>query len=98
MANTALNRTGQFLGTNKSGGNLNYGDVVVLDNTNNNGFTTTTTGALSTRGIGVIIEPNGIANNATGMVASAGWVPKVNLNTSATAGQFLKTHTVAGQA
>lgn len=98
MANTALNRTTVALLTNKSGGALVYGDVVVLDNTNANGFTTTTTGALSTRGIGVILEPNGIANNATGLVALTGWCPKVNLNTAATMGQFLKTHTVAGQA
>lgn len=96
--NTALNRTVVALLTNKSGGNLNYGDVVVLDNTNANGFTTTTTAGLSTRGLGVIIEPNGIANNATGLVALGGWIPKVNLNTAATVGQFLKSHTVAGQA
>ncbi len=97
MPNTALNRTTQILLTNKSGGNLNYGDVVVLDNTNANGFTTTTTAGLSTRGLGVILEPNGIANNASGMVAVGGWCPKVNLNTAAAVGQFIKTHTVAGQ-
>jgi hypothetical protein len=98
VANTALNRTVAALWTNKSGGALTYGDVVILDNTNAKGFTTTTTGALSTRGIGVIVEPNGIANNATGLVATAGWIPKVNLNAAATIGQLLKTHTVAGQA
>lgn len=98
MANTALNRTVVALLTNKSGGNLSYGDVVILDNTNANGFTTTTIAGLSSRGIGVILEPNGIANNATGMVATGGWVPKINLNTASTVGQFLKTHTVAGQA
>lgn len=97
MANTALNRTGVALLTNKSGGALVYGDVVILDNTNANGFTTTTTGALSTRGIGVIIEPVGIANNATGLVAISGWCPQINLNTASTMGQFIKTHTVAGQ-
>ncbi len=97
MANTALNRTTQVLLTNKSGGNLNYGDVVVLDNTNANGFTTTTTAGLSTRGLGVILEPSGIVNNASGMVAVGGWCPKINLNTAAAIGQFIKTHTVAGQ-
>lgn len=96
--NTALNRTTAALLTNKSGGSVSYGDVVILDNTNAKGFTTTTTGALSTRGIGVVLEPSGIANNASGMVALGGWVPRVNLNTSATIGQLLKTHTVAGQA
>jgi hypothetical protein len=98
VANTALNRTVAALLTNKSGGALAYGDVVILDNTNAKGFTTTTSAGLATRGIGVIIEPNGIANNATGLVATAGWIPKITLNTAATIGQFLKTHTVAGQA
>ncbi len=98
MPNPALNRTTQVLLTNKSGGALVYGDVVVLDNTNANGFTTTTSAGLSTRGLGVILEPNGIANNASGMVAVGGWCPRVNLNTAAAVGQFLKTHTVAGQA
>lgn len=97
MPNTALNRTTAALLTNKSGGALVYGDVVILDNTNTNGFTTTTTAALATRGIGVILEPNGIANNASGMVALGGWCPKINLNTAATMGQFINTHTVAGQ-
>ncbi len=97
MANTALNRTTQVLLTNKSGGALVYGDVVVLDNTNANGFITTTSAGLSTRGLGVILEPNGIANNASGMVAVGGWCPQVNLNTAAAVGQFIKTHTVAGQ-
>ncbi len=97
MPNTALNRTTQALLTNKSGGNLVYGDVVVLDNTNASGFTTTTSAGLSTRGIGVILEPSGIVNNASGMVAIGGWVPQVNLNTASTVGQFIRTHTVAGQ-
>ncbi len=97
MPNTALNRTTQVLLTNKSGGALTYGAVVILDNTNTNGFTTTTTAGLSTRGLGVILEPSGIANNASGMVAVGGWCPQVNLNTAAGIGQFIKTHTVAGQ-
>lgn len=96
--NTALNRTTIAFLTNKSGGALTYGAVVVLDNTNANGFTTTTSAGLSTRGLGVILDVAGIANNATGAVAIGGWCPQVNLNTAATVGQFLKTHTVAGQA
>lgn len=96
--NTALNRTTLAFLTNKSGGDLAYGDVVVLDNSNANGFTTTTTAGLSTRGLGVIFDVAGIANNATGAVAIGGWCPQVNLNAAATVGQFVKTHTVAGQA
>jgi hypothetical protein len=71
---------------------------VVVDTTTDSSFTTTTTGALSTKQIGVILEPNGIANNATGLVALGGYCPKINLNTASTRGQFLKTYTVAGQA
>lgn len=95
--NTALNRTSIAYLTNKSGGALTYGAVVVLDNTNANGFTTTTSAGLSTRGLGVIFDVAGIANNATGAVAIGGWCPQINLNTASTVGQFIKTHTVAGQ-
>lgn len=95
--NTALNRTTIAYLTNKSGGTLTYGAVVVLDNTNANGFTTTTTAGLSTRGIGVVFDVAGIANNATGAVAMAGWVPQINLDGAATIGQFVKSSTVAGQ-
>jgi len=97
MANTALNRTVVALLTNKSGGALAYGDVVVISTATASAFTTTTTAGYTTTSIGVIVEPNGIANDASGMVAVGGWVPKVNLNTAATLGQFIKTHTVAGQ-
>lgn len=97
MPNTALNRTVVAILTNKSGGDLAYGDVVILNNTDANGFTTTTTAGLSTRGLGVIQDVNGIANNASGMVAVGGWVAQINLNTASTVGQFIKTHTVAGQ-
>jgi hypothetical protein len=97
VANTALNRTVVALLTNKSGGNLAYGDTVIIDTANAKAFTTTTTSGYTATGVGVIIEPNGIASNATGLVATAGWVPKITLNAAATIGQFIKTHTVAGQ-
>jgi hypothetical protein len=84
--------------TNKSGGALSYGDVVALDNSNVDGFTTTTTSGLSSRVIGVICEPLGIANNGSGSIVLSGFCPRVNLNTAASIGDFLKTHTVAGQA
>jgi hypothetical protein len=98
MPNTALNRTTTALLTNKSGGTLTYGAVVVVDTANDNAFTTTVAEGNSTKQVGVILEPSGIANNASGMVAVGGWIPKITLNTAATVGQFLKTHTVAGQA
>lgn len=83
--------------TNKSGGAVSFGAVVILDNTNASGFTTTTSAALATRGIGVVLEPNGIANDATGMVAIGGWVPQINLDGAATIGQFVTTSTTGGQ-
>jgi len=47
--------------------------------------------------VAVIIEPNGIANNGSGLIATGLWVPKINLNASASLYDFIKTHTVAGQ-
>ncbi len=97
MPNTALNRTTQTLMTNKSGGSVAYGAVVIVDTTTDSSFTTTTTSGLSTSQVGIVIEPNGIANNALGMVAVGGWCPRITLNTASTRGQFIKTHSVAGQ-
>lgn len=84
--------------TNKSGGDLTQGAVVVIDATTAASFTTTTTSGFTNGAVGVILEPNGIANNATGLVAFSGWIPKVNLSGAASLGDLFKTHTVAGQA
>jgi len=97
MPNTALNRTTAALLTNKSGSSAAYGAIVIQDSSNASAFTTTTTAGLSTAEVGIVIEPNGIANNAQGMVAFGGYAPTSTLNTSASIGQFIKTHTVAGQ-
>lgn len=98
MSNTALNRTGVVLLVNKSGGSVTQGAVVIVDSANAGAFTTTTSAGYTSSQIGVVIEPNGIANNASGMVAFSGYVPVVNLSASASLGDFFKTHTVAGQA
>lgn len=95
--NTALNRTGVALLTNKSGGSVAQGDVVIVDTANASAFTTTTTAGFVNGLIGVVIEPNGIANNSLGLVAFGIWSPKINLNTAATIGQFIKHHSVAKQ-
>jgi len=68
-----------------------------VDTANASAFTTTTTSGFVNGFVGVVIEPNGIANNAAGLVAFGIYVPKLTLNTAATLGQFIKTHTVAGQ-
>lgn len=98
MANTALQRLTQAILTNKSGGSVAQGDVVIIDSSTASAFTTTTTGGFSNGVIGVVLEPNGIANDASGMVAFSGPVPKVNLSGSASLADLFKTHTVAKQA
>lgn len=81
--------------TNKSGGSVAAGDVVIIDTANNEAFTTTTSGGY-TGGVGVAQET--IANNATGRVLLSGYAALVNVNASVTRGNFGKTHTVAKQA
>lgn len=83
--------------TNKSGGAVAKGDVVIVDTSNDHAFTTTTTGQY-TGVIGVVVEENGIANNASGRVQTAGYVALVNVPASVTRGHYLETHTVAKQA
>lgn len=97
MGKTALNRTSVQLLTNKSGGAVAQGDVVVIDTGNASSFTTTTTAGYSAQHIGVVVEPNGIANNASGLVATGGYVSIVNLDGAASIGDFIKTDTVAKQ-
>jgi len=95
--NTAIGRTETAYLTNKSGGSVAQGDVVIVDIANASAFTTTTTAAYVNGVIGVIIEPNGIANNGSGLVALAGWVPVINLSATGNIGDLVKTHTVAKQ-
>lgn len=81
--------------TNKSGGSVAAGDVVIVDTSNNDAFTTDTSGGF-TGLVGVAQET--IANNATGRVLTSGYAALVNVNASVTRGQYGKTHTVAKQA
>jgi hypothetical protein len=95
--NTAIGRTETALLTNKSGGSVAQGDLVIVDTANSSAITTTTTAAYVSGRIGVVLEPNGIANNATGLVAFSGWVPVINLSGTGSIGDLVKTHTVAKQ-
>lgn len=81
--------------TNKSGGSVIAGDVVIVDTANNEAFTTTTTGRLE---VSVGIAQESIASNATGRVLVAGYAALVNVPASVTRGHYLETHTVAKQA
>jgi hypothetical protein len=81
--------------TNKSGGSVIAGDVVVIGTANDSAFTTSTAGAF----LGLIgIAQETIADNATGRVLTAGYAALVNVDASVTRQNFGKTHTVAKQA
>lgn len=95
MAN-AVGRTQCAVLENNSGGAVVRGDVVVIDSTQAKSFKTTTTGGFVDGQIGVVLDGS-IADNAVGLIAFGGWVPKINLQASASLGQFVKTHTVAKQ-
>lgn len=81
--------------TNKSGGGVIAGDVVVIDTANDDSFTTNTAGAF-TGGVGIAQAT--IASNAVGPVLIAGYAALVNVDSSVTRGHFGKTYTVAKQA
>lgn len=81
--------------TNKSGGSIAIGDVVVVDTTNDCAFTTTTS-AQATLQIGIAQET--IANNAAGLVAIGGYVALVNVTASVTRGRYAETSTTAKKA
>jgi hypothetical protein len=95
--NQSLGRTQCAILYNKSGGSVAFGDVVVIDLSNADAFTTTTSGGYILGPVGVVLELNGIVNDARGLVGFSGWVPQVNLSGSASLGDLVKTHTVAGQ-
>lgn len=97
MSNTQLGRVIQDVLTNKSGGAHAEGDVCILDASNAGAVINTTTSGDVSNMVWVCIEPNGVANNGTGMYACAGPVRKINLASSASIGDFVKTHTVAKQ-
>lgn len=61
--------------TNKSGGTVNRGDVVVVDETTNESFTTNTTLDAETS-LGIVQET--ISNNAVGAVALVGYIDLTN--------------------
>ncbi len=81
--------------TNKSGGSVAAGDVVIYDSTTNDSFTTTTSAA-SLLAAGIAQET--IASNAVGRVLTLGYAALVNTSGSVTRLNFGATHTVAKQA
>lgn len=97
MANDSIRgRQVVYRFTNKSGGGLVEGDVVIVSSADAASVTTTTTAGLNTDVIGVALET--IAGDAIGRICIAGYVPKINLSGAASLGDTFATHTVAKQA
>lgn len=83
--------------TNRSGGSVAAGDVVVVgDGTNDKCFTTTTTASFNSRSVGIAQET--IANGSEGRVLLMGYSPIVNSAASLTRDHFLYTSTTAKEA
>jgi len=87
----ALNKQTIIALTNNSGSPATQGSVVIIDSAANSAFITTATAGLATKIIGVVVEPNGIASLAKGMVAIAGYVDKMLLVNSACPGYSVGT-------
>lgn len=95
---TNLGRTQTIFCQNKSGGSLNYGDLVFVDTTNDLAVITTTTVDYALMSPGVVLEKVGIADDAYGLIATSGFIPQLNLSASGNPGEFFSSHSVAGQA
>ena len=80
--------------TNKSGGALVAGDVVVVDATADRGMTTTTSAGDITR-LGVVYTST-IADDARGAVVVSGPV-KTSVSGTVAYGDLIETHTTAGE-
>jgi len=91
--NTALNRTIVLLMQNKSSAAVAQGDVVIWDPTVATAFDTTTSGSYTDDSLGVVMDPNGIALDARGLVAVAGYVPKILLTGTAAVRDLFRTAT-----
>jgi hypothetical protein len=89
----AVSRASNF--TNRSGGALSAGDVVILDTGNNRSVTTTTTVA-NADVIGVVLV--GGDNLASVVVITEGYCPKVTVTGSTTPGDYLFTSLTAKKA
>ncbi len=76
--------------TNKSGGALAIGDVVILDTSNASSVTTTSTAAVTNQPM-VVLET--IANDATGLFQVAGVVEVLDVADATAIGDYLTTST-----
>ena len=82
--------------TNKSGGGVIAGDVVIVDSTTDVSFTTTTDEGQTADMVGVAAET--IANDAIGRIIMDGYTPIILLDGAASYGDTFGTDSVAKQA
>lgn len=75
----SINQTIALSLTNKSGVDVQRGDVVVLGSNTAESFISASGTALSTDTIGVVLDSFGIANNSRGLIAVGGYIPQINL-------------------
>ncbi len=82
--------------TNKSGGAVAVGDVVIIgDGATDEAFDTTTTGQYE-GSVGVAQEA--IANDAAGRIRVMGYCPEITVNGTVTREHYIETHTTATEA
>lgn len=81
--------------TNKSGGSLSEGAVVIIDTTADDAFTTTTI-SQDKKIMGVVAET--IANDAAGRVIINGYVPVLAADAATSRGDYLHASSSAGKA
>lgn len=82
--------------TNKSAGAVAAGDTVILSSGTAASFTTTTSAGQTDDFVGVVYDAT-IAQDAVGLVIVQGFVPLITLSSSASLGDYVKTHSVAKQ-
>jgi hypothetical protein len=83
--------------TNKSGATVNYGDFVIVDSATAQAFKTTNIEGDVSGEPGVVMEPNGIANNGRGFIATGGDVPQLNLDTASALLDYVRSSTTVGK-
>lgn len=95
--NTILNVSVVTQSTNKSGGALAYGDVVIPSSAGDLAVATTTD--IAYRGpVGVVIDPGGITTDEIGAIVWQGYCPRINLLSAAARTDGLVVSASAGKA
>lgn len=96
--NSALNRTGILKLTNKYGADLAKGDTILLSTSDALAFSASGALGFTAGMVAVIVEPLGIANNDEGAVAVGVYVPRVNLDASASLHDYIMVSATVGLA